>query len=314
MTVSAGFPTNVTAAPVGSRFEDVVGQIRSAAGPLPQVDLDLEPDLALLWITLKPEPKPVFTLQIIESVRTLQATIMRLWPEGRDCPILFLAYRASGSIFSLGGDLDFYLDCLATNDRAALADYAALAADVIRWNATGLDGLVLSLSTIHGKALGGGIDPARACNVMIAEESASFGYPEVHFNHFPISAVPILTRHTSAAEARRILLSGAEYSAAEFLRLGLLDAIVPDGCGEDWVRKYAAQSAASHRARVALLAVFNRRAGNLREELAAGADAWVDHMFKLSPIEISKLQRIAHAQERLLSRLASRPIASHRVS
>jgi DSF synthase len=314
MTVSASVSSNLAAGPIGTRFEDVVGQIGAAAGPLPQVELEFEPDLALLWITLKPEPKPVFTLQIIESVRTLQATIMRLWPEGRDCPILFLAYRGGGSIFSLGGDLDFYLDCLASNDRAALVDYAALAADVIRWNATGLDGLVLSLSIIRGKALGGGIDPARACNLMVAEESASFGYPEVNFNHFPISAVPILSRHTSATEARRILLSGAEYSAAEFQRLGLLDAVVPDGASEDWVRRYASRSAASHRARVALLAVFNRRAGNLREELAAGADAWVDHMFKLSPLEISKLQRIAHAQERLLSRLAGRPVVAQRVS
>jgi DSF synthase len=304
MTVSARVSPDLSAGPSGTRFEDVVGQIAAAAGPLPQIEIDFEPDICTLWVTLKPEPKPVFTLQIIESVRKLQATVLRLWPEGRDCPVLFLAYRGTGAIFSLGGDLDFYLDCLASNDRASLVEYAALAADVIRWNATGLDGLVLSLSTIRGKALGGGIDPARACNIMIAEESATFGYPEVNYNHFPISAVPILSRHTGVVEAQRILLSGADYSAADFLKLGLLDAVVPAGTGEGWIRKYAAQAAPSHRARVALLAVFNRRAGDLRQELAAGAEAWVEHMFKLTPLEISKLQRIAHAQERLLARFA----------
>ena len=311
MAASIEVPSPLAAEPVGSRFEDVVAQIAATAGPLPQIEIDYEPDIATLWITLKPEPKPVFTLQIVESVRKVQAAVMRSWPEGRDSPILFLAYRGVGPIFSLGGDLDFYFDCLASNDRPALAEYAALAADVIRWNATGLDGLVLSLTTIHGKALGGGIDPARACNVMIAEESASFGYPEVNYNHFPISAVPILSRHTGIVEARRILLSGAEYTAAEFLRLGLLDAIVPNGTGEDWVRKYAARTAPSHRARVSLFAVFNRRAGNLREELAAGAEAWVEHMLRLSPLEVSKLQRIAHAQEKLLARLSTRAASAH---
>jgi len=64
--------------------------------------------------------------------------------------------------------------------------------------------MAVTLATVHAKALGGGIDPARACNVMIGEERASFSYPEINYNHFPISAVPILSRHTGSIEAERI--------------------------------------------------------------------------------------------------------------
>jgi len=288
------------------QLSDVLDAVRVAAGETPQLTLEFDSEAQLLWITLRPEPKPVFTLQIIDSVRKVQGAIMRLWPRVAECPIRFLAYRSVGSIFSLGGDLDFYLDCLASNDRASLARYADLAADVIRLNATGLDGLVLTLSTIQGKALGGGIDPARACNIMIAEESATFGYPEVNYNHFPISAVPILSRHTGLLEAQRILLSGADYTAADFHKVGALNAVVPDGTGEEWVRKYALKTAATQRARVILLGVFTQRAGDLDQELSAGAAQWVDHMLTLTPLEISKLQRIAHAQEKLLARLSQR--------
>lgn len=282
---------------------DIVAEIHDLVGVLPQVEIEYEADLRLLWVTLRPEPKPVFTLPMIASLRKVQTGVMSLPSHAGDSPVLFLAYRGPSPIYSLGGDLDYYLDCLRANDRQALAEYARLGADGIRLNITSLDGRVITLSTVAGRALGGGIDPARACNVMIAEEGASFGYPEVHFNHFPISAVPVLSRHTGDAEAERILTSGDDYSAAEFLSRGALDAVVPQGTGEDWLRDYARKARASIEARIALFAAFNRRAGRVDEELRLGCDAWVDHIMNLKPLAISKLQRIAAAQERLLSRL-----------
>lgn len=285
------------------RSEEVIAAIRAASGPLPQLELSYEPEIRTLWLTLKPEPKPVFTLPIISSVQKVQRSIVKLWQDSPDCPIQFFAYRGAGSLFSLGGDLDYYLDCLARNDRDGLAEYAARATDVILLNSNGLRSMVVTLATVHAKALGGGIDPARACNVMIGEERATFSYPEINYNHFPISAVPILSRHTGPIEAERILLSGAEYSAREFYERGALDQVVPDGTGEDAIRDYAKRCLPTHRARIALFAAFSRRAGALDADLAEGARAWVDHIFSLRPIEISKLQRIAHAQERMLARM-----------
>jgi DSF synthase len=285
---------------------DVLGAIRAVAGPLPQIDLAYEPKVRLLWITLKPEPKPVFNVPVISSVRKVQDAVMRLWSDAPEGPVLFLAYRGVGPVFSLGGDLDFYLDCLAANNRAGLLNYAKLATDVISLNTNGLRGMVITLATIHGKALGGGIDPARACNVLVAEERASFGYPEINYNHFPISAVPILSRHTGLIEAERILTLGLDYTASEFQARGVLDAVVPNGTGEEWIHNYATRSLPTHRARVALIAEFNRRAGDLQSELAEAVEIWVNHFMKLKPIEISKLQRVAQIQERMLSRL-SRP-------
>lgn len=299
----------------GTENGAVVELIQRRAGALPQIELAYEPENKLLWITLRPEPKPVFTLPSIESVQKVQVAISELWGTTPERPVLYLAYRARGRVFSLGGDLDFYLDCLAKNDRDGLARYARTASDVIAMNRNGINGAVLTLSTVHARAMGGGIDPARACNVMIAEESATFCYPEVNYNHFPISAVPILSRHTGFIEAEKILLSGRDYSAAEFLERGAVEAVVPSGTGEAWIRRYAAASLSSHSARTALIAAFNRQAGDLGRELADAAANWVAHIMTLKPIEISKLQRIAAAQERMLGRLmrpeATPPVVSN---
>jgi DSF synthase len=284
----------------------VVERIVAYAGSLPQISLEYEPDSRLLWITLRPEPKPVFTLPSIQSVLKVQHAVRDLWGTSADRPVLFLAFRGRGAVFSLGGDLDYYLDCLAANDRDGLHAYAAAAAEVIGLNRSGVDGCVITLATVHAKALGGGIDPARACNVMVAEEAASFCYPEVNYNHFPISAVPILSRHAGFIEAEKILMGGRDHTAAEFAARGVLDAVVPNGSGEDWVRAYARAALPTHSARVSVIAAINRQAGDLSAELARAVSSWVSHILTLKPLEISKLQRIAAAQERMLGRLVGR--------
>src|SRR5689334_8490090 len=91
----------------------VVDQIRNETGRLAQVKLSYEADLKILWLTINPEPKPVFTLQVLQSVVAVQRAIIKLWggPRGYEtCPVRFLAYRGEGPVFTLGGDLDFYLD------------------------------------------------------------------------------------------------------------------------------------------------------------------------------------------------------------
>jgi DSF synthase len=300
--VTSAFATRQIEIPA-PRAEEVIAAIRAASGPLPQIELEYEAEIRTLWLTLKPEPKPVFTLPIITSVLKVQRSIIKLWQDSPERPIQFLAYRGSGPLFSLGGDLDYYLECLSRGDRSGLAEYATRATDVILLNSTGLNGMVVTLAAIHAKALGGGIDPARACNVMIAEERATFCYPEINYNHFPISAVPILSRHTGPVEAERILLSGVEYTAREFFDRGALDDLVPNGTSENAIRDYAKRCLPTQKARVALFAAFGRRAGGLDADLKQAAQDWVNHIFTLRPIEISKLQRIALAQERMLSRM-----------
>lgn len=288
---------------------DVVARLQQSTGVLPQISLEYEVAHRLLWITLRPEPKPVLTLPLIESIRRVQQAVWEIWQDEPDRPILFMASRARGAVYSLGGDLDFYLDCLARNDRASLSAYAEAASDVLRMSREGLNGSVITLASVHARAMGGSIDSIRGCNVVVAEADATFCYPEINFNHFPISAVPILSRHTGPIEAERILLSGRDYSADEFLATGAVNALVPRGMGEDWIRRYAASSIPSHSARVAIIASFNRMAADdLGAILAESGRNWVSHIMNMRPIEISKLQRIAAAQERMLGRLL-RPVA-----
>ena len=291
-------------AALAAQTNDVVVRILQRAATVTQLSLEFDEARSLLWMTIRPEPKPIFTLQLLESIHRVQGAIISLWGQDRvNCPVKFIAYRSTGPIFTLGGDLEFYLECLAKGDLGGLRDYARLSAEGVINNITGLGGLAISIATVHGKGLGGGIDASRSCNVMIAEEQATLGYPEIAFNHFPILAAPILKRRIGPQRAQEFLMRGEEYSAHGFEQLGLLDAVVARDTGEDWVRNFAKSNLATHGARLTLFAYFVRAGGDVEREMREAGEVWANYMFTMKPTDIAKLQRIAMMQDRMLARL-----------
>lgn len=303
----ASFPRNTAISADAHSPDDIIEMITRHAGALPQVELAYDPPIKTLWITLSPEPRPVFSLDMLTSINKVQRTVHALWgPENYpQSPIRFVTYmhKLNAPIFTLGGDLEFYLECIAKNDRAALGEYARISIDGMIWNASCLKGAAITTAAVRALALGGGIDAPRSCNVMIAERQASFSYPEIKFNHFPIGAVAILSRIVGTRVAHEILSSGKEYTAEEFAKIGVLDAAVDEGEGEAWLRKFAADNLRTHAARLALFGnFFAYDARSFEEGLAHLAKSWTDYMIRLSPIEISYLQKIVAAQDHFLTR------------
>lgn len=86
------------------------------------------------------------------------------------------------------------------------------------------------LAAINGFALGGGCELALACTLRIASESAKLGQPEVKLGLIPgYGGSQRLPRLTGKGAALKLLLTGEIISAAEALRIGLVDEVVPSG-------------------------------------------------------------------------------------
>ena len=78
------------------------------------------------------------------------------------------------------------------------------------------------IAMIPGFALGGGCELALACDIRIASEKARFGQPEVG-----LGSTQRLPRLVGRGAASLLLFSGKMIDAAEALRIGLVDKIVP---------------------------------------------------------------------------------------
>jgi methylglutaconyl-CoA hydratase len=108
------------------------------------------------------------------------------------------------------------------------------------------------LAAVHGRALAGGCGLASACDIVLASESARFGYPEVKIGFVPAIVMAILRRNVSEKKAFELVVGGAEFSAQEAAELGLVNRVFSDASFESDVESYVSAIIKSSRTAVAL--------------------------------------------------------------
>lgn len=86
------------------------------------------------------------------------------------------------------------------------------------------------IAAINGLALGGGLELALSTDLRIAGESAKLGAPEVNYGLMPAyGGTQRLPRTVGIAKAKELIFTGVMVSAAEALRIGLVNKTVPAG-------------------------------------------------------------------------------------
>ena len=84
------------------------------------------------------------------------------------------------------------------------------------------------IACINGFALGGGCELAMACTMRLASETARLGQPEVKLGLIPgYGGTQRLPRLVGQPMALKLLLTGEMINAAEALRIGLVDEVLP---------------------------------------------------------------------------------------
>ena len=83
------------------------------------------------------------------------------------------------------------------------------------------------VAAINGFALGGGCELAMACDIRIASEKAKFGQPEVGLGIIPgFSGTYRLPKLVGQGIAKELIYTGKMITAAEALRIGLVNSVV----------------------------------------------------------------------------------------
>ena len=84
------------------------------------------------------------------------------------------------------------------------------------------------IAVIQGFALGGGLELALACDILIMDENVKIGLPEVTLGLFPsFGGTQRLTRAIGFYKAKEMIFSGAFYTAREAYEMGLANAVLP---------------------------------------------------------------------------------------
>jgi enoyl-CoA hydratase len=85
----------------------------------------------------------------------------------------------------------------------------------------------VTIAAVEGYCLGGGMELALSCDILVSSDKAYFGEPETNFSVLP--GIVRVWRHAGLNRARYMALTGAMFPAKEVAQWGIISKMVPAG-------------------------------------------------------------------------------------
>lgn len=142
-----------------------------------------------------------------------------------DAEVRVVLVTANGPDFCAGADLEELLASASNSPSANEA--AALRLGDLFLRCRALPKPVVA--AVHGRALAGGAGLALSADIVIADQGAQVGYPEIRRGFVPAMVMTQLRRHVGEKLAMDLVLTGRLLSAEEALAAGLVSRVVPEG-------------------------------------------------------------------------------------
>jgi DSF synthase len=266
-----------------------------------------DPAPGIMWTYFDSRPRPCVTPDLLREYLACQRLLKEINTAALEsdatCPVRFLilASRTEG-IYSLGGDLQLFKQCIENQDRDRLMEYALGCIEALHLMSNNLFLPLTTISLVQGEALGGGFEAALSCSVIVAEKGARFGFPEVLFNLFPgMGAYSFLARRIGAAKAERIIMSGSIYTAEYLHEQGVIDILADDGKGEGAVHTYVEKHMRRPNSYAAIYQARKIYHPVTRAELDNIAEVWVESAMRIGKRDLRIMEMLVKSQDRLRS-------------
>ncbi len=177
------------------------------------VDTEVNGEVVVATITLDSPPLNVLDLQMCRHFHEALQSIRD------DDEARIVLIRGSGGEFCSGTDIAQHTPAQMPLLLPAFHDCLRLIYQ--------LDAIVIA--AVEGRCLGGGLELALACDRIVAEQTSILGLPEILLGCYPPAGIVQLLARRCYGEAIRLVFSGQTASAAEFHRMGIIDAIASEG-------------------------------------------------------------------------------------
>jgi methylglutaconyl-CoA hydratase len=130
------------------------------------------------------------------------------------------------------------------------------------------------VAAVRGRALAGGAGLAVASDLVVADEGAAFGFPEVHLGFVAAMVMTPLRRKVSEGRAFELVTRGDRISAPEAERIGLIQRVLPSEGFDAAAREWAAELASRPSEAVALSKrlLYGIETASFEQGIARGAE------------------------------------------
>ncbi len=269
-----------------------------------QVEVRFDADCGAIWGYMNPRPRPSFNPQLLAELRgyidSIAAPGAEIYHKGQCYRIEYAVIASSVSgVFNLGGDLELFRNSIAQGDRDSLVRYGQMCIDNLYPWSQNCDLPLTTIALVQGDALGGGFECALSSTVLVAEESARMGFPEILFNLFPgMGAYSFLARKVGRRTTEELISSGNLYTGRQLYDMGVVDVLAPDGAGEAAVYGFIRKHSRSSNGRRAIETTRREIGPVSYDELMRVVDIWAAAALRLTDRDLRMMDRLVRAQNR----------------
>lgn len=145
----------------------------------------------------------------------------------------------------------------------------------------------LTLAAVQGHCLGGGLELAAACDLVLAADDARFGQPEVELGCFPPYAAALYPRRIGRGATLDLLVTGRQIDGREAARIGLVQRVAPTGQFEASLERLTGELLSASRpvARLIKRAVRAGEEGPHRQTVTECERLYLDELSKVEDME-----------------------------
>ena len=199
----------------------------------------------VIEVTLHREPANEIGLGTLDELEAL-ATHVRDGADGARALVLHSTMKRG---FGAGADLrELYLELVAhKTDGGSMTDATGQVREFLDRIHAVYDTLdqapITTVGALHGVVFGGGFELALTCDVLVADKSARFCFPELRLGLIPgWGGIPRLRRDVGNAIVRDLLLTGRSLNATRAQQIGLVSQVVARGEALTVARRVAEQA------------------------------------------------------------------------
>jgi DSF synthase len=268
---------------------------RKRAEPLgwsqPLIDIEVDHSQSALWTFLNSNAAPYVSLQLLSELNRVSTSI-------RGARYRNLQYYVMSSrrahVFSLGGDLQLFLDLINRRDEEKLRCYGHAAINQIWAHIDGCGHRELTtIAVVNGEAQGGGFEAALSCHLFVAERGAHCGFPESLFGLFPgMGGQPLLRARVGLEVADRLMSKPNRYPVEILHEIGVIDYLANRGQGIKLVRELISDRSAGER-----VELRKKQFANISYQfLVDSVEQWVAQALTLNERNLRSIAYLINAQ------------------
>jgi methylglutaconyl-CoA hydratase len=183
---------------------------------MPSVQLSRSGPVVTVTLS-RPEVHNAFDAALIQELTAAFSAL------AADVSVRAVVLTGAGASFCAGADLGWMRASLEFSRAENIADAERLAAMF-----AAVDTLPKPLiGRVNGAAVGGGAGLVACCDIVVAAETAKFGFSEVKLGIVPAVIARYVVPKIGASHARALFVSGRRFDAAHAQRIGLVHDVVP---------------------------------------------------------------------------------------